>query len=443
VDATHSRPLAGGTLALAFAVALSAAPAAAQAPASCPVVSQNLAVRDVMTQVYLWDRFLPQVDPARFDSPEAYLEALRYRPLDGTFSYISSRAADEAFFSASQFTGVGLSTRLSGNALRITQVFPLGPADQAGLRRGDRIVEIADRTVDALVATGEIGAAFGPAQAGVQVTLLVERRDGTRLRTTLTKRSVTIPTVGLAQVIEVDGRRVGYLHFRTFVQPSFRALDEAFALFKTSRVHDLVLDLRYNGGGLVQVAQHLAGLLGGALTAGQVFAEFSHNDRHRFLDRRLRFETPSNALGIARLFAITTRASASASELVLNALRPFIPVVIIGDRTFGKPVGQYSFTFCDKVIHPVAFALRNAKGEGDFFDGLPAACPAADDLDFDLGDPREASLAEAVAYIRTGRCRTPAAGPAAALGARADRAAATPESRPEARDGWQVLTNAY
>ena len=81
---------------------------------------------------------------------------------------------------------------------------------------------------------------------------------------------------------------------------------------------------------------------------------------------------------------------------MINGLRPFVPVVVVGDRTYGKPVGQYVLPFCDKVLAPVSFSMVNANGEGDYFDGLPADCPAADDIGHDLGDADEASLAEAL-----------------------------------------------
>ena len=93
---------------------------------------------------------------------------------------------------------------------------------------------------------------------------------------------------------------------------------------------------------------------------------------------------------------ITTRSSASASELIINSLRPYMPVTVIGDTTYGKPVGQYGFNFCDKVLVPVAFSLKNVNNEGDFFDGIAADCTASDDITHQLGDPAEASYAEAL-----------------------------------------------
>jgi hypothetical protein len=121
---------------------------------------------------------------------------------------------------------------------------------------------------------------------------------------------------------------------------------------------------------------------------------------------------------------------------MVNSLRPFIAVTVVGNTTYGKPVGQYGFNFCDKVLAPVAFQLRNARGEGDFYNGFPPDCPAADDADHLLGDPLEGSLGEALFYLKNGRC-SPTAGSAET--ARALRAARS-EPRPT---GWRSLINVY
>jgi C-terminal processing protease CtpA/Prc len=417
-------------------LALGGGPASAQSgPRNCSVTSQNVYVRDVMLDIYLWYREIPNVNAAAYPSPEAYLEAVRYRPLDSTFSYITSAAASNAFYSDSQFIGYGLSTSVSGSEMRVLQVFPDSPAQEAGLGRGDRILEIDGRPVSALIASGQIGGAFGPSEIGVSSDVLYRSRSGEERRRRMTKRLVTIPTVSVTRVFDLDGRKVGYVFFRNFVRPSYAALDEAFAALKEAGVTELVLDLRYNGGGLVDVAVHLASLVGGALTAGQPFATYAHNDRNGFRNETLRYETlESPPLSLTRLIAITTRSSASASELVINSLRPFVPVVIIGDATYGKPVGQYVIEFCEKVLAPVSFSLRNANDEGDYFGGLPATCLAGDDIERDLGDGSEASLAEAFHYLRHGACSV-----AATAAARAQRAAQAPARAV----GWQSLVNAY
>lgn len=389
---------------LAAWLAVPAAPARAQS--ACPVASQNLFVRNVMTDLYLWSESIPDIDPTAFRSPEAYLAAIRYQPLDSHYSYIEGRAASEAFYSDSQFIGFGFSSSLESAAIRVSQVFPGSPAEEAGLLRGDRITSVEGRSVADLIATGAVSGVFGPSTEGVAREIAFVR-GGALQSARLVKRAVTIPTVSHTRVFQAGSRTVGYIFFRNFVEPSFAALDEAFTSLQAQGANELILDLRYNGGGMVTVAQYLAGLIGGTRTAGQLLGTYAHNTRNAFRDTDIRMDTHPNALGLDRLVVIATGSSASASELVVNGLRPFIPVAIIGDRTYGKPVGQYAIPFCDKVLAPVSFSIRNANGEGDYYDGLPPTCAAADDLEHQLGDARESSLAEALFYLSTGSCTNP------------------------------------
>jgi carboxyl-terminal processing protease len=429
-------------LLLALAAVAAASPAAAQP--GCSAVRQTLFVADALDDLYFWYQQIPEVDASRYPSPEAYLEAVRYRPLDARFSYIAPAASTQAFYGDSQYAGFGFSTQTTvGEAgaarMRVTQVFPDSPASEAGIRRGDEIVRIGGRTIGELVAAGTIDEALGPGEPGVTRTLDIAAPGGEAAARPLTKRIVTIPTVSDTQVYEVGGRRVGYLFFRNFVQPSVQALDEAFARFEAAQVRELVLDLRYNGGGLVSVARQLASLIGGARTRGEIFTESFHNDKNARRNEIDRFEERPHGLGLTRVVVITTRASASASELVINALRPFLEVVTVGDTSYGKPVGQYQVPFCDKVLFPVAFTLRNANGEGDYFDGIAATCAAADDLDRQLGDVAEASLAEALGVIATGGCSTAASGASAGAGAVRRRGATVVAPR----DGFRQILNAW
>ncbi len=424
------------SLALIFAI-LCPLPAAAQnGPSSCSAASQNLYVRDVLNSFYYWNQFLPaNVSPTSFTTPEAYLEAVRYRPIDNTYSYIQSAAANDAFYSDSQFIGYGLSTQTNTTDLRVLQVFDASPALEASLERGDRITQVNGQSVAAMVASGTIGGAFGAADVGVTTEIVFEKASGAQRTARMVKRLVTIPTVSLTRVVEADGRKVGYLFFRNFVRPSEAALNEAFAALKTSGATELVLDLRYNGGGLVDIAVHLASLIGGARTNGQVLLNYVHNDRvGPTYNKTTRFTNPDQALNLSRLVVITTRASASASELIINSLRPYMPVAVVGDTTYGKPVGQYGFNFCDKVLAAVSFSIKNANNEGDYFSGIPPTCVAADDSTHQLGDPSEGSFAEALNYLRTGACRE------RADVSRSTRRAVDDHPRLTA---WQSLLNAW
>ena len=404
-------------------------------PASCSTTSQNLWVRDQLNTYYYWYQFMPAgVNPASFNSPEAYLEAVRYRPIDNAFSFIAPAATQDAFYSDSQFIGYGFGNQTTENEIRVLQVYADSPASEAGLSRGDRILTVNGRTIGSMISDGSIGGAFGAAEVGVATTIEWETLGGQRRSARMVKRLVTIPTVSLTSVVDLDGRKVGYLFFRNFVQPSTAALNEAFAALKAAGATELVLDLRYNGGGLVDVAVHLASLIGGARTNGQVALNYVHNDKiGPELNKTTRFTNPEQALNLQRLVVITTRSSASASELVINSLRPFVPVTVIGDSTYGKPVGQYGLRFCDKILYPVSFSIRNANLEGDFFDGIPADCIAGDDYTRQLGDSAEASLAEALTFLRTGACSARPATEAAAE--RAPRFVLRPT-------GWASILNA-
>lgn len=391
---------------LASVVLASLGPSLCEAQtANCSPAGQSQFVRSVLREYYYWYRELPDPDPASFASPEDYLEAVRFRPQDASFSYVSTEAASDAFFAESQYGGFGFRSQLvAAGELRVAEAFPGSPAAAAGLERGHRILTVDGRTIAELEAAGTLGSAFGPDTIGHVTRVTVQAPDGAVREVTMAKATVTIPTVAVTRTFDVEGRRVGYLLFHNFVQPSVAALDAAFAQLASDGATDLVLDLRYNGGGLVSVAQHLADLVGGMRTNGRVMARYVHNDRQTGRDTALYFSEAPAALSAPRLVAITTHASASASELVINALRPYLPVTIVGSNTYGKPVGQYGFRFCGKIVWPVAFSIRNAADEGDYFGGLAADCAAPDDLEHLLGDPGEGSLAEALQFAVSGAC---------------------------------------
>lgn len=406
----------------------------------CSDVGKTVFVADTMEEIYFWYREMPDVDPERYGSPEEYLEAVRYKPLDTSFSYITDKAADEALRQRSEYVGFGFGSRLTDTTeLRVTLVYPGSPAAEAGLERGAFILEIDGRTVADLVATNQLGGAFGPSDPGVSRTVRFRTLDGAERTERMAKRVVEVPPVGATRIFTAGDRVVGYIELANFVEPGRGALDNAFAQLRSAGATELVLDLRYNGGGLVSIAQHLAGLIGGARTNGRILARLVHNDKNSSRNSTIEFPNPAQALGLERVFIITTRSSASASELMVNGLRPHVDVVQVGDASYGKPVGQYGYTFCDRVLYPVAFNVVNSRNEGDYFGGLVPDCAAPDDLSHALGDPGEASLAEALHYVRTGSC--------SAVAARAARAASqrrpAESKQPHRRDGWEVLVGAF
>jgi C-terminal processing protease CtpA/Prc len=292
----------------------------------CSVAGENEFVRTTLRDIYYWYKELPDPDPKTFASPEAYLEAVRYKTLDHTYSFITDRASNDAFFSDSQFIGFGFaSTLVTNEDWRVTEVYPASPASEAGLERGAHILVVNGRALASLVSTGDINTIFGPSTVGTVATMQFRDVGGAVHDVQMTKRTVTIPTASLTRTFASGGRVVGYINFRNFVTPATAALDQAFAQLESAGANELVLDLRYNGGGLVSVAQQLASLIGGSRTNGKLFVQFVHNDKNTSKNSTLSLNAPAHALNLERLVVIYTRGSASASELIWNGLRPFIP----------------------------------------------------------------------------------------------------------------------
>jgi C-terminal processing protease CtpA/Prc len=369
---------------------------------SCTILEQNEFVQDVMQEFYLWNDRLPVADPAEFDSPQAYLDALRV-PED-IYSFITPAAVEEAFYGEGQFAGLGFQSRQVEGQVRLLDVYEGSPAHEGGLRRGDSIVAVDGRPIGEILANEGFSASLGPPEAGVTVELTWRDVAGEEFTRTFTKAVVTIPPVSSATLLDTPTGFVGYMLFRAFVEPGDPALNQAFAELGQAGVTRLVVDLRYNSGGLLAIAEVLANLIGGAVTQGQIQYTLEYNPDNAGRNDTRFFRDSANALDLQQVVFITTRATASASELVINALEPFVDVVLIGDRTFGKPVGQLGFVFCEQVLRPVSFRIVNAIGTTDYFDGFAPDCPAADDLDHPFGDPAEGSLGEALYFLENGSC---------------------------------------
>ena len=410
----------------------------AQTAGACSVTGQNQQILAVMQSWYYWNQYLPtDVNPAAYSDTTAYLDALLYQPLD-RFSYITTQAANQAFYGAGQYVGIGFSQEIvNGNQLQLTNVYPNSPAADAGFVRGGYILSINGTPVATLIADNQLDSAYGPADVGVAVTLEYQSPSGATQTVTLTKTVVTQPNVSLLQSFNAGGRNVGYFFFQNFITPSTSELQQAFAQLQADGDNELIIDERYNGGGLLSVAQFLGSLVVGNGDAGQTFATLNYNSLHTDQDQTLAFQSVNNSLNLNRVVIITTGGTASAAELLINALRPYIDVVTVGSSTFGKPVGENGFDFCSSVLYPMTFNMLNAASAGNYFSGIAPTCPAVDDLSHALGDSGEASLAEALYYIANGNC-----GPAAPAAERANARAAALRPLPP-RYGWQNLVNAH
>jgi len=408
------------------------------APLSCAVADQRDWLRSYVQDDYLWTdgRRAPDDNAATID---AYFRSMLDTPRD-RYSYTEPAAAADQFYKDGTRTGYGYTvvwTDAARTQLRVRFVEPFSPVAQAGLRRGDMVLAIDGLDAQA-VAQGRLPTVTTP---GVPRRFTVVGADGVRRDVVAVSQTFALGTVSHDRVIDAGGPagpvKVAYMAYHEFIIPSETVLDRVFREFIAAGARELVLDLRYNGGGNVFMARGLASMVGGSRVNGQTFADFRYNARNAARNWLLPMTTNLGLLpgppleGLQRVFIITSPDTASASELLINALRPFMPVIVVGDTTFGKPYGFQPRTECGTSFNLVTLESFNARGEGGFTAGIAPQCPVPDDLDRELGDPLEARLAAALHYVRFGACPTPVRQPmASAKAAGARQPGGTPGGAP-------------
>lgn len=388
---------------------------------------------------YLFPETLPaSLDPSPYVTVDAYIDALtataRAQRRDRYFTYLTSIAAEDAYYASGSSAGFGFRVSIDGTGrLFVTETFEGTSALAASVDRGAEITAIGTtstdlRTVASIYASGGSGAvsdALGPSTAGTTRVLRVVDATGTRT-VTLTKTDYSLTPVSSrygAKIIDDGGRRVGYINLRTFISTADPALRSAFANFRAQGITEFVIDFRYNGGGLVSIADLMGNLLGRNRATSDVFSYTTFRASKAANNEVTYFNPQSQSVAPVKIAFIGTSGTASASELVINAFVPYLHanVALIGTNTYGKPVGQIAIdrAQCDDRLRVIAFALENSAHQGTYFDGLAntveANCRAADDVTRPLGDPLEASTRTALDYLAGRSCTAIAGGGQTAL----------------------------
>jgi C-terminal processing protease CtpA/Prc len=382
-------------------------------PSSCSNTGQKQFVLDALYDWYLWNDMLPSnIDIADYATPEelVYLVTRTYGPqfagggpID-RWSFIRSAEEDQQYYGEGKYEGFGFSWREEGGEMRITGVYAGSPAATAGFDRGQTAVTLNGRTYANIVAGEGISAFF---DANATITFEMLRLDASTYTADVTKDIVTITPIPQWRTIDIGAGvpPVGYVDFRTFVSTADPVFDQVFADFNAASVTDVVIDLRYNGGGLVSTAELLGDYLGGFANDGLVFSNTEFNaDRAAQNNSSSFFARLGNSIDLTRVIIIASRGTASASEIVTNSMSPYADVWIVGDNTYGKPVGQVAINFCEKTLRPTAFKVTNADGYGDYYEGLPVDCTAADPLEVPVGADNDPNIVAAVSIAETGAC---------------------------------------
>ena len=245
--------------------------------------------------------------------------------------------------------------------------------------------------------------------------------DNSAATFSLSKTSFQANSVLYRGVINTGGKKVGYLVFNQFFgQPSRNELGEAFTFFQSQGINDLVVDLRYNPGGSTETQDTLANLIAPLAADNQKMYAYQFNQQLQqgnfpLLKQKPGFQNVSFAenfnsinyekagtLNLSRVFFIVTGSSASASELLINNLKPYMEVKLVGDTTYGKPVGFFPIPVFNYALYPVSFRTINSAGQADYYDGFAPDKLTSDGVNKNWGDVTEPSLSAALNYISTG-----------------------------------------
>jgi carboxyl-terminal processing protease len=415
------------------------------------VVWENFWLRSWTHELYLWYREVADRDPSLDASALTYFDTRKTTAVTS-----SGRAKDQFHFTYTTTDWLALSqsgvsagygaefvllAKSPPRAAVVAYTEPGSPATSANLTRGVRVlrvdgVDLVNDNTQAGVNT--LNAGLFPAATGESHSFLVQDLNGATRTVTMVSANVTSAPVQNVQTYTTGtGATVGYMLFNDHLATAEAALFNAFTQLRNGNISDLVLDIRYNGGGYLAVASEVAYMIAGsAATSGRVFEGTQFNDQYVPSLNPVSggANTPENfrsvaaglslasgtalpTLNLPRVFVITGGGTCSASESIINGLRGIgLQVIQIGTGTCGKPYGFYPTDNCGTTYFSIQFQGINAAGFGDYPDGFapqyPAGnpgvllpgCTVADDFTRPLGDINERRLAAALYYRTNGNC---------------------------------------
>lgn len=392
-------------------------------------------IKLVMEDVYLWYKEIPDIDIRYEFDPKAYFEKLLY--VEDKWSFITDdiEALENSFEGVETTFGYSLAFgRFSntGDIFALVEfVYPNTPAAEAGIKRGDIIVlmngnDITDDNYTDLLYAGSLNISLGIlGENGISVN---------PNSISLTARKLSLDPVLIADIIEHEGHKIGYLFYAQYISNFNSSLDSAFLYFQEQQITDLVLDLRYNPGGGTDAAQYLCSSVApvSVVNNRSTLVTFQWNDKYQRLwesenvtsQLKVTFSNATKVkMGLNKLYVLTGRGTASASELTITGLKPYMNVTTIGDSTYGKYTASITVKpedllkdahgngyydrpadyedFDNWGLQPVVLRYANSQGVTDFKDGFAPDIPVEDDLfaGIPLGDKQEPLLKAAIEAI--------------------------------------------
>jgi len=398
-------------------------------------------------EVYLWHEVIPSyavfnprqytgsTDLAAAQNVMAAIRTLQPQDNKHSYSFVTTQAGSDAIQTGGN-TDYGFfikSASLDKSApydsvyWYVEYVYKNAPAGVAGVQRGWYISKINNTAItndNASVALLN-DVFFG---SGSSAAFTFTKPDGSTANINLSKGSYTANSVLYTDVITEGAKKTGYMVFNQFFGTNSQTeLNNAFTDFAAKGINELVVDLRYNHGGSTETQNLLANLIAPSAASGKTMYTYVFNDslvagKFPLLKRKpgfgnVSFQAAINTVNYAkagnvalsRVFFIVTGETASASELLINNLRPYMDVKLVGDTTYGKPVGFFPISLFNYAIYPISFKTVNSAGSAEYYDGFVPDKVAPDGVNRNWGDKEEPSLAAALKYISTGSFRVSAA----------------------------------
>lgn len=402
---------------------LCAAPRANSPDKQGTVEKEKAYLRSFVDETYLWYKEVPVLDPASYANPQKYFDDLKTsrktasgRPVDEFHWSVTEESFNEQEAGISEGYGIEWA-RAASAPPRNWVVANLEPASPGGsvFKRGDKLKSVDGEDFENGSNINVLNEGLFPNNLNPHTFEVV--RGSQVLKFTIKPEIISTTPVRYAKVTATPTGNVGYLYFDDHISKAEPLLISAIQKLKADGAQDLVLDLRYNGGGLISIASRLAYMLGGSSTTGKTFDKLVYNDKRSVDNYDFPFYNYASqdnggaalpTLNLKRVYVLAGKGTASASEAIINGLRGVdVEVILIGETTRGKPYGFVPQDNCGWVYYTVQFKGENAKGFGDFADGFAPTCTVKDDFTKELGDVTEGRFAAALKYRDTKQCAAP------------------------------------
>ena len=383
-------------------------------PQDCSTLEQRIWLGEQFRSQYLYNSITAAADPAVSRGLDQFFLASLFKGNDtipaDRFSGFQATEAFNRYYGDGKSLAYGLAVagqEVQGRSdlpLYVRDVTPGSPAYVAGVRRGDRVTRINDLAAEDAVVRFDFSA-LTPQQEGQKLQLEVEK-GGLRRTMTIAASVHDVVPFRFSRVFALPtGQKMGLVRFNSMLSGAEAELAASFEQFRQQGVTEVVFDLRYNGGGAVDIGARLASLAAGTKANGQVYAVLRNNTEMQALNQTFRFNSGVAWSGVERVYVLTGARTCSASEQLISGLRGVgIEVVLIGSTTCGKPVGFRPTGYCGLTYSLVNFDSVNARGEGGYYNGLAATCRVAEDFTKAMEDPTEPLTAAAIRHASGQGC---------------------------------------